>query len=229
MSLRFGVVAALAVLLFGAPVCQAAIISDLPADFSNVNGAPSFWSYKAGTNPMYYYDDWYAFPAGTADGWVAGNNVLYDFVPAVVKFNTDYLAWNAGEVGIHAWDGGNGDGHGEANVVWTSNFTGSVSVSGQLENTSLDRKAVWSLYSGGTLGFLETQTFASGLQSGQSLDNIAVTPGSTFTLWFIKDSSATYAPMAKLNFQVQDTVPEPATWLLGLAGFALLAVRRKRL
>jgi len=206
------------------PLAAGATTHNLAAEFSTTSNPGNGWSFYSGTNLLDYYGYW----SGTGtNAWQLSG----DFLPAWFKTPSGGISGLdlvAGDVATH----GNYYNSPFSMVVWTSDISGTVTVSGSVwETRNLGRTMDWALYvngtyeGGGSIGVTHLRddpiTFATGL--------LSLDVGQTVVLQLFP-----HGPQSEdfvgvdLNIEA-NAVPLPgAVGLLG-AGLALLAWGRRRL
>jgi hypothetical protein len=170
------------------------VLADLASDWSdtsnpNATNPNGTWEYRAGTLDLSSLSSWLPLhqPA-----W-AGGTVYGGFLPGWFKSTSSlqagYIDLNPGEVGVHTNDSANGAVPGDANVLFTSNITAPVVISGRLWNADMggpapDRSLGFTLYCDGTLIDSGTLTFAETTRSNPAKFSIpeAISPGSQIEL-----------------------------------------------
>lgn len=242
-KMRVMLLAALTALGVAAPA-NAGLIADLNADWSDANNpnAVSFgaWSYREGSNLLPHVADWTPLGASsTQPAWAPGTS-SGNFLPAIFKATTNEFDWLIGDIVIHTTDTGNGAANGPANVLWTSDFNGTVDLSGStwLARNTVGRTNDWSIFLNNTLlstgavsGSRASQFSFSGGSGGlAALTGVAVSFGDTIRLEFTRTSTS--GDFVGANFTVTEAsrtvVPEPGTLLLGCLGIGGIAALRRR-
>ncbi len=215
-----------------------AFISDLSADWSDTVNPNGYWRYREGATllssiPGGWPGDPWLIPQ---PGWVNG------FTPFLFKSNGSELFahdWSAGDVVVHTANPGDGA---NINVAWTSDFSGTVDVSGNTwMGRDIGRSTRWEVYKNGTLltdgalltgsGYNSGNKFnlAAGSGGASVLNNISVVSGDVLELRFsyLGGGAGDYVGM---NFRINaspTSVPEPFTMALAGVG-ALSGYRRMR-
>ncbi|MEL4180729.1 PEP-CTERM sorting domain-containing protein [Roseateles sp. PN1] len=211
----------------------AGAIWDLAADWSDTINPNGAWALNQGSTPLTNIPDFTAadtsgIPAQPA--W-APSNSLGNFLPMWMKARATVAdSWQVGDVLVHSTGRYNSAGSGFANVTWTSPFSGTANVSGALwEIRDIGRANVWTLLHNGTT--LATGTLVDGGGHGRinpqtfAFSSLAVSAGDVLTLKLDSASADGAGELAGVNFKIAQisVVPEPGTYLLMLAGVALLA------
>jgi hypothetical protein len=193
---------------------------DLRKDWSTNSNPNGVWMYRAGSDilPAYSWGDGFSFhqPSwqhpyqGSVPSWIFST---VDPVPG--------LDWKAGDVVVHTQDNNFGSGHGQANVVWTSPFNGTIRIEGGVWMCRVtERINTWKLYvrgnqiSSGTVAagdpYDRENPFLFHLGSGGSnvLENIAVSVGDEVMLEVVRNS--VYGDYVGVNLSVTRHVSDPS-------------------
>jgi hypothetical protein len=192
---------------------------DLKLDWrinENPNGP---WSLREDTlvMPAQIWTDIFAFtnsqPAFHANGPVW----IFNTAPAK-SANQD---WDVGDILVHSQDGNVGQGHGQANVAWTSPINGTVNIGGFAWMGREEGRASnsWKIfvrgspvteglvYSGDQFSRTNPIPFEFGFGGTNSLRNIPVSVGDQIVLEVRRASF--YGDYTGLNLIISQTVPDP--------------------
>ncbi len=200
-----------------------AAVYDLRLDWTDAVNPNGTWTYREGANALPQTPAWgtQGF-LGTQPAWArsapgAGNTFLPGWFRSGALTDLSY-DWLSGDIVVHTTDGTNGVGNGNANVIWTSPFTGTVDISGSVwRGRSIGRGNDWFVYRNGTLlsqgtladgdGHGRTNPFQLGTGSGgaAALRDVDVAVGDTLRLEFAKTSN--FGDFVGANFTV--SVAEP--------------------
>lgn len=231
---KFVLPSLLAVVITGAMMnsLHAQVLSDLKTDWSNVNNPNGLWTYRHGTTALPAVTSWQSTLGGWSSpqpGWARSENGT-DRLPFWFRsngsetFNPDTLA---GDIVVHNTDTVNGVGSGLANVIWTSNITGSIAVSGNTWITrDIGRANTWSIWknaaqltsgvvsSGDAFNRANPFNFSGGTGGGSVLDNISVVPGDII-MYQIVANNPTAGEFTGVNMTISiAAIPEPGTIVL---------------
>lgn len=222
-------------------VAAQATVHDAVADFSTTtNTETSLWSYRiaATSGPDVLLPNFGPFagftgPADGTAGWAVSG------VPAVglnttgmdqtfIQFGASaYFTWPAGALYLHPGPGT------VVLVSWRSPTAALLSISAQFAdmdaNPSFTDGVSWSVEKNNRAGVLASGSFANGGGSGPvQLSQIRVDAGDR--IQFVVGPNGDYqGDSTRLMATITAApVPEPATWLLALAGGAVLLGWRRR-
>lgn len=194
-------------------------VFDLRNDWSTNSNPNGVWTYRAGSEilPAYSWGD--SFPY-FQPSW---QNNSPGSVPAWIFSTTNPVSgcdWQQGDVVVHTQDNNFGSGNGQANVLWTSPFTGTIRISGGVwMGRDIGRANNWYLYLNGNLlsggstysgdPYSRANPFFFTLGSGGSnvLQNVQVTTGDQIMLEI--DRTGTYGDYVGVNLTITETVPDP--------------------
>jgi len=224
--------------LFAATSAQADTVHDAAADFSTtVNTDSSMWSYRISTTPAHdgadvllpafgVFAGFTGPPAGTSGWRVAG-------VPAIGLNSTGadqffigfgpgaQFTWPAGALYMHP---------GAATlavVSWRSPTAAWLTISARFADIDANRNfgdgVAWSVEKNSGANTLAAGSFANGGNSGAiSLSNILVAAGDRIR--FVVGNNGDYQgdSSSLVATITASPVPEPASWMLALAGACLL-------
>jgi hypothetical protein len=129
-------IAVVAIAAFEQSARAGVILGDLQQDWSFTNnpntGTYGTWSLNQGSSLLSQVTNWVADPR--LSGWGPAANRAGDFLPFWSKITGIDPPYDApvGSVMLHTTDPFNGGGNGPANATWTTNFTGIVTISGDL-------------------------------------------------------------------------------------------------
>lgn len=118
------------------PASAELVLGDLQQDWSftsNPNtGTYGTWSFNQGNSPLSQVTGWVFDPR--LSGWGPAANRGGDALPFWSKITSPDPPYDApvGSVMLHTTDPFNGGGNGPANATWTTNYTGNVTISGDL-------------------------------------------------------------------------------------------------
>ncbi|HYB98838.1 MAG TPA: hypothetical protein VEC57_06840 [Candidatus Limnocylindrales bacterium] len=144
-------------------LCQTYDVKEDWSETSNPNGP---WSYREGGNPLPHVEAWQRIAGGWSEfqpGWAESeddtNRLPFWFQSnGKATFERDFLA---GDIVVHTWDASNGQGNGQAELVWTSPFDGVISITGSTwMGRDIGRAINWSLLHEDTV--LTTGSISSG-------------------------------------------------------------------
>jgi len=147
---------ALAVLLdVSISYAQACGVDSAVASYSATANPNAAWSYREGANALPAVEDW----EGVSNSWVspqagwARSEESTNRIPFFFKSNgSEQFAhdWQAGDLVVHTTDDANGIGNGAAELVWTSPFTGRITISGAVwMGREIGRANHWTLFRNG--------------------------------------------------------------------------------
>lgn len=209
-------------------------VYSLGSDWSNSSNSNGAWSYREGGNTLPAVASWQSSLGGwsTAQpGWAYSENST-NRLPFWFKsngsetFSCDFLA---GDVVVHTTDPFNGQGSGNANVLWTSPDAGSAIITGSAWiGRDIGRSMNWQLLVNGVAadsGFLASgDAFSRATPDTFSVSVPSLAVGDTVELRFISASAA--GDFVGMTLDITTTVPTPAT--APIAALAMLTIAHRR-
>lgn len=210
------------------PLATSAATYDVAADWSTTANPNGPWSYLHGTTLL---------PNQPTS--CCGLPAVPSFAPSAAPGS--FLPWfgqvpGSGEIQVHSYDPFNGAAAlGEAVLAWTAPDTGLADISGYFyygqytdrRSNDVTIRLGATVLGSAVLSYFDHQDSAH--RWNFAFDNLAVTAGDMVTVTFQR--SAGYAPGSgdAGNMVVNLTpVPEPATYMLLLAGLTTLALARRQ-
>lgn len=219
-----------------------AVTYDLKTDWSNTDNPNGVWAYNQGTTLLPFQSDYdltHSF-ATNQQAWAYSAFPDLGHVPVWMQastnglFNTDVIA---GDIIMHPYSSPSSNyPYGEGNVIWTSPYTGTALITGNVwyagSTAYPGRSNDWALYLNGMT--LDSGNVASG--DGRSnpttwsfSKNLNV--GDVIMFQATAPSTGAYPYFAGVNLTIDVTpVPLPgAVWLLGSGLLGLAGWRRFRI
>jgi hypothetical protein len=205
-------------------------LHDLAAEWSDAANPNGAWTYREGNNALpsvVWTQAGYPQPA-----W-APSNVPGNYLPACFKATqlVAGLDWKLGDVVVHTTDSVNGPNSGVANLIWTSPYTTSVTLSGSIWMCrDIGRSVGWSLLVNGavlTSGDVSSGDpysssapffFDAGSAGPLPLQGIAVNPGDVIQL--VLKTTRSFGDFVDIHWTIAQNNPA-GTWTnlgFGLAG-----------
>ncbi|MCL4220140.1 MAG: hypothetical protein KJZ65_02100 [Phycisphaerales bacterium] len=219
-----------------------ASIYNLQSDWSELSNPFGPWGLREGLNYLPHVDAWQRVLGGWSTfqpGWARSEDANTR-LPFFFKSNgseTFGHDWSEGEVVVHTTDPGNGVGSGHANVIFTVQQTGTLSVTGGLWiGRDIGRSMNWEVFLNGTIltgGFLASGDayssanpfeFNQGYGGTNALTNLSVTAGDVLELRFTTQTNA--GDFVVIDMTVEN-IPAPGA-VAGLLTMGLMSARRRR-
>jgi len=220
MNGKFALAAMISAIALGAlPTAQAGT-SDLEADWSNANNPNGPWSLHQGNGVLPFEDSWPLIPgiAGWCTSGTGGPSLPIWFqsqIDGAVGFD-----WAADDVVVHTTDRANGAGNGSANVVWTSDVSGTAMISGGVwMGRDIGRGNDWFIYLNDTLltsGHIESGDpfssanpfdFANGSAGAKAVHSVAISPCDTIKLELVRTTPAGDFVVVNISIDEEGTLP----------------------
>lgn len=221
-----------------------ATVFDLKTDWSDSNNANGAWSYREGVNLLPHVASWQSSLGGWTSaqpGWAKSENGS-DRLPFIFKsngtetFSHDFIE---GDIVMHTWDASNGTGNGQGNIVWTSQGSGVINVTGSTWiGRDIGRSINWSIMknattltdgnvqSGDFYNRANPYDFADASGGSGAISNISVVAGDQI-IFMTDTANGSFGDFVGINFRVDyEAVPEPATF--AVLGLGALVLRRRK-
>ena len=200
-------------LLFIWPMFEPVVIGthNLAADWSDASNPNGLWSLKRNSsNISTHVNAWNggAFVGGPQPAWVINDNIAQ--VPNFFKRVADGGSYDlpAGTTAGHA----PGAGMGTSKVVWTSDETGTVQVTGEIwYASSLGRSVQWGLYLNGSslsVGGIvsDGDPYSSSSPLEFSADGLSITPGDTIALHLWAPGGQQWGDVVGFDLTIADDI-----------------------